>query len=259
MLLSESPLGDAVPILNVVWTVDDVERLQEAFLSDPRIAPIPFDPASFVDEDSPPPKAVYMIFDRPAVESVEGVSAQSMPNYLGQLFIFGRQTDREARLELVGVTAAELPQIKTILNELAGQWLQGQEKIEEIGIRLRHGGFIAAEMAAAGAIKTPAVPCHSGRVSARCHFEPLDRHETRLSRRSDASPGRRRRQVSNQTFGRDHGPAIPCRQPPLVLRSERIAHAFGPADPGTHRRPARQNKPIAPDQIGASQRGKTPR
>ncbi|MGA2062790.1 MAG: hypothetical protein ABSG67_20145 [Thermoguttaceae bacterium] len=134
MLLSDSPLGDAVPIMNVVWTVDDVERLQEAFLSDPRIAPLPFDPASFTDEDSPPPKAVYMVFDRPAVESAEGASAQSMPNYLGQLFLFGRQTDREARLEIPNVTAPDLSQIKTVLNELAGQWLQGREKTEEIGI-----------------------------------------------------------------------------------------------------------------------------
>jgi hypothetical protein len=119
--------------LNVVWTVDDVERLQEAFLSDPRIAPLPFDPANFVHEDSPPPKAVYMIFDRPAVESADGASAQSMPNYLGQLFLFGRQTDRDARLEIVNITAAELSQTKIILNELAGQWLQGQEKTQEIG------------------------------------------------------------------------------------------------------------------------------
>ncbi|MGD0655050.1 MAG: hypothetical protein ABSA16_11950 [Thermoguttaceae bacterium] len=132
MLLSENPLGDAVPVLNVVWTIDDVERLQEAFLSDPRIAPLPFDPSTFVDEDSPPPKAAYMIFDRPAVESADGVSAQSMPVYLGQLFIFGRQTDREARLQLVGATAAELPQIKTVLHESAGQWLQNQEKIKEL-------------------------------------------------------------------------------------------------------------------------------
>jgi hypothetical protein len=133
MLLSDSPLGDAMPISNVVWTVEDVERLQEAFLSDPRIAPLPFDPASFVDEDSPPPKAAFMIFDRPAVESVEGLSAQSMPIYLGQLLVFGRQTDREARLQLVGATAAELPLIKTAINELAGQWLQGPEQTEEIG------------------------------------------------------------------------------------------------------------------------------
>ena len=73
-----------------------------------------------------------MIFDRPAVDSLEGLSAQSMPNLLGQLFLFGRQTDREARLEIIGVTAAEIPQLKSMLNEIAGQWLEGDEKTIEL-------------------------------------------------------------------------------------------------------------------------------
>jgi hypothetical protein len=133
MLLSKSPLGDTVPLLNVLWTVDEVERLQELFLSDHRFAPIPFDPSSFVDEDTPPPKAVYMVFDRLPVESVEEASPQSMPNYLGQLFLFGRQTDREARLEMLNVTTVELSQIKAVLNEIAGQLLPRQETTEEIG------------------------------------------------------------------------------------------------------------------------------
>jgi hypothetical protein len=132
MLLSDSPLGDAVPVLNVSWTVKDVEPLQEALLSDSRIQSVPFDPAALAAEDSPPPKAVCLIFDRPAVESVEDLSAQSMPVNIGQLFLFGRQTDREPRLELIGVTAAEFPQINTIINEVAGQWLDGEGKSEEL-------------------------------------------------------------------------------------------------------------------------------
>ena len=73
-----------------------------------------------------------MIFDRPVVESIEGLTAQSMPILIGQLFLFGRQTDRDARLELLGVTAAEIPQIKIILNEIAGQWLQNEEESETL-------------------------------------------------------------------------------------------------------------------------------
>jgi hypothetical protein len=133
MLVSESPLGDAMPVLTVTWTVKDVEPLQEALLSDPRIKSIPFDPASLSGENSPPPKAVFLLFDRPEAESTEGISAQFLPRFLGQFFLFGRQTDRDARLELVGVTAGELPHIKTMLIELAGKWLEGAEKTEQLG------------------------------------------------------------------------------------------------------------------------------
>ncbi len=131
MLLCEDALGDAVPVLHAVWTVDDVERLQEAFLSDPH-PPLPIDPSNYAREDAPPPKAAYMIFDRPVLESAETLTAQSMPVYIGQLFLFGRQTDREARLELLGATPGELSQIKAVLNESGGQCLQGEEKIEEL-------------------------------------------------------------------------------------------------------------------------------
>lgn len=132
LLADDTPLGDAVAILNAVWTVGDVERVQEALLSDSRLKPMPFDPTVLSGEDSPPPKAAYMIFDRPAVESLEGLTFQSMPIFIGHIFVFGRQTDCDARLEIAGITASELPQVKTILNELAGQWLQGEEKIEEL-------------------------------------------------------------------------------------------------------------------------------
>jgi hypothetical protein len=132
MLLSEKPLDDATAVLNVTWTVKDPERLQEALLSEQRIRPINFNPADLASEDSPPPKAVYMLLDRPEPASADVLSAQSMPRLLGQLFFFGRQTDREARLELVGVIDAELGQIKSMLINLAGQWLEGAEKTEEI-------------------------------------------------------------------------------------------------------------------------------
>ena len=65
LFLSDDPLGDSVPTLNVAWTVKEVEPLQEALLSDPRLQAVPFDAASFSAEDSPPPKAVFTLSDRP--------------------------------------------------------------------------------------------------------------------------------------------------------------------------------------------------
>lgn len=132
MLLSEIPLDDGVAVIRVDWTVKDVEPLQETLLSAQQIKTIPFDPSTYVGEDSPPPKMVCMLFDRPIIESLEEQSYRFMPNYLGQLFLFGRQTDREAHLELVGITAPEFQQNKTMLNELVGQWLDGDEKIVEV-------------------------------------------------------------------------------------------------------------------------------
>lgn len=131
MLLSESPLGDVVPVMSVGWTIKDVDAVQEAILSDARIKPIPFDPASMISDDSAPPKTVGIIFDRQAVESLDGLTAQAMPVMLGQVFLYGRQTDREARLEVLGITANEVPLIKTMFAAIAGQWLF-EEKTQEL-------------------------------------------------------------------------------------------------------------------------------
>ena len=41
MFLAEDPLGDRLEIFNLVWTIQDVERVQEAFLSAPRLRRFP--------------------------------------------------------------------------------------------------------------------------------------------------------------------------------------------------------------------------
>jgi hypothetical protein len=134
MHLSDDHLGDGAHISEVIWTVSDAERLHEAFLSDSRVMSLPPDMAiRYSDEDSPPPKAAYMIFDRPAVETTEGLTPASMPVYIAQLVLFGKQTDREARLELVSAVDSELAKIKAVLSECFGQWLTGEVKTEDLG------------------------------------------------------------------------------------------------------------------------------
>ncbi len=65
MFLAADPLGDPLAMFKLVWTVRDVERAQEAFLSAPRVRMVPFDPAQFGDAENPPPRTAYMLLDRP--------------------------------------------------------------------------------------------------------------------------------------------------------------------------------------------------
>ena len=50
------------------------------------------------DDDSPPPKAVFVVLDQPVPESAAGITLAQMPRTIGQLMLYGRQTDRDARL-----------------------------------------------------------------------------------------------------------------------------------------------------------------
>jgi len=133
LFLSSDPLGDQLDLFHVTWTVKDVDRLQEALLSAPRLRSLPFDLAQFVGGETPPPKAAFIVFNRPASETSEGLNLDNMPRMLSHAMLFGRQTDREARLEMMNVAADDLPAVKALLGELAVDAVEPDTKDEVMG------------------------------------------------------------------------------------------------------------------------------
>jgi tetratricopeptide (TPR) repeat protein len=93
---------DLLDIVKLTYQVTDSERLMERLLSDKRAAALPFDPAELVEEGEPPPKGAFHLLDRPMPDSLEGIKSNNeLPLILAEMYIFGRQTDREARVEIV--------------------------------------------------------------------------------------------------------------------------------------------------------------
>jgi hypothetical protein len=131
MFLSEYPLGDPIGILKLVWTVNDADKTQEALLSSSRFRGIPFDPAQFNDGETPPPKGAYMLLDRPMPENADGLNLENVPKLLGQALLFGRQTDREARLEVMAVAADDLQAVKDMILAATGDSIH-PEPSEEV-------------------------------------------------------------------------------------------------------------------------------
>ena len=130
MLLGDDPLGDRVELVKLTWTVRDAERFQEALQGESRAVQLPFNPASLAGEDTPPPRAIFLLLDRPLPASAEGLTMDAMPAVLGQAFLFGRQTDREARLETIGVAADDVATICTMVEGLAGETIEPQPQRE---------------------------------------------------------------------------------------------------------------------------------
>jgi tetratricopeptide (TPR) repeat protein len=93
---------DLVDVVKVTYQLTDSERLMESLLSDKRAAELPFNPAEVVEEGEPPPKAAFHLLDRPMPDSLEGIqSNDELPLVIGEVYVFGRQTDREARIEVL--------------------------------------------------------------------------------------------------------------------------------------------------------------
>ena len=133
MFLSGDLLGDRMEVFKLLWTVKDAERAQEALLSSPRWWSVPFDPSRFSDGENPPPKGAYTLLDRPMPESAEGLTVQTTPRVLGHALLFGRQTDREARLEVMNVAADELANVNEMVREAAGDAVEPEPKQEAAG------------------------------------------------------------------------------------------------------------------------------
>lgn len=121
LFLSEDPLGDRADVLNLTYPVIDVERFQSAVASTPQFRPMRIDPASLAEEGNPPPLAAYLVLNRDLPTGDGPIELAKVPRLLCQALYFGKQTDREARLELHPVAAGEERAVEAVLN----QWFPG--------------------------------------------------------------------------------------------------------------------------------------
>ncbi|MHB8897766.1 MAG: hypothetical protein ACYC6Y_03360 [Thermoguttaceae bacterium] len=119
LFLSEDPLGDQLHVFDVTYMIEDGAKLQATFASSNRIAQTPVDPRMIQrDDDSPPPKAMYLFFDKPAPEADADLGPDTVPRVVCHSLFFGKELDREARLECFGLVEQDRPMIDELLREV---------------------------------------------------------------------------------------------------------------------------------------------
>ncbi|MBL9123664.1 MAG: hypothetical protein JNG90_08530 [Planctomycetaceae bacterium] len=94
LLLNE----DVVDQLFVEFPVNDADQVAAALTASLQTVEMPVDPR-MAEEGQPPPRAAYAIFDHPRVETAD-VQAEAIPLVIGRVALFGKETDRSARLEV---------------------------------------------------------------------------------------------------------------------------------------------------------------
>ncbi|MFT5522139.1 MAG: tetratricopeptide (TPR) repeat protein [Pirellulaceae bacterium] len=87
--------------LKLTYTVDDVEKLNEHLLAHPRVSAVPVDPQQLTTDGSPPPRGVYLLLDKPMPAEDATLTIDNIPEILGEMLVFGKQTDRSACVELL--------------------------------------------------------------------------------------------------------------------------------------------------------------
>jgi hypothetical protein len=133
LLLAHSldPLTDpgAISKVRIEHTVPEPEPLMERLLSDRHFRKLDTELQADPDSNEPPPRAVFEIFDKPN-QLERPTSIAELPELLGVALVYGRQTDREARL-VVSLSDDSSGENQRRLNELVGDLLQTEPQREE--------------------------------------------------------------------------------------------------------------------------------
>lgn len=122
---------DTLPEISATYAVSDVQALREQLLSSKRVNSIPFDPAQFQEANEPPPLAAFLVLDREVPASGQNLSRDNVPKHVGDIFLYGKETDRPARAEFTAIKTsdydAKLKSFLDILGPLAGDRLSEEE------------------------------------------------------------------------------------------------------------------------------------
>ncbi|MCU0960146.1 MAG: hypothetical protein MUF48_08565 [Pirellulaceae bacterium] len=119
---------ETVDLVQVTLPVADASALQERMLSSPRLVSMPVEQYPQRDEDSPPPKAVFAMLDRPALDKDAEPTCDNIPRVLTLVALFGKETDRPARLLYTAPQSDTYQAIPAALAEIAGEHLVSAEE-----------------------------------------------------------------------------------------------------------------------------------
>lgn len=91
---------DLINAVQASYEITDEDRLLEALLSRRDLVNVPFDPRLFGDADHPGPSHLFHLLDRPVPADDVPITLETAPRRLARVLLYGRQTDRPARVEI---------------------------------------------------------------------------------------------------------------------------------------------------------------
>jgi hypothetical protein len=131
--LSDASEIDTLPEITLTYGITDASALQEQLLSNRRLQTVQFDAAAFREAEEVPPLSVFLLLDREVPDNSDGLTLENVPTVVGELLLFGKQTDRAARIEMALVKDNAYDDRKRTLEEVLGKLNAGLEQEEETG------------------------------------------------------------------------------------------------------------------------------
>lgn len=115
-LLDDSAEPELIDVVKIAQSIRDPAGVQSALAASDRAIATELDD---FDEESPPPRAIFELLDKPMPSNADGLTTESVPCIMATVLIFGKETDREARLEIYA-ERTKLDAAQSLLREICG-------------------------------------------------------------------------------------------------------------------------------------------
>lgn len=112
--------------------INDYDKLEQALLANRRSEKLTVDMKQYADEGQPPPRAIFAIYNKDRPEASPALKCTDIPTIIAHAYLFGKETDRAARVEL-DVYRTNLDQTIKVLREIAGDSIGNVENEEITG------------------------------------------------------------------------------------------------------------------------------
>jgi hypothetical protein len=124
----EDPQLDTVKL---TYELSDVERLTEQLARDARVEDYAIDPHDLDEAETAKPRSTHILLDRPVPLTGVDIQRGDIPHVMAFLSVFGKRTDREARLEVTTDRGDDFDRVIGLLAEVTEDGL-GQVAHEEV-------------------------------------------------------------------------------------------------------------------------------
>ncbi|WP_442507391.1 tetratricopeptide repeat protein [Novipirellula sp. SH528] len=111
--------------------IESAEPVEMAMIADSRFAPLPAEMLAQMreSEDDVPPRAGFQVLDRDRPEVEEGLPPiDQIPEAIAMAFVYGKQTDRSARVEVHDVTTSVLDDVRAQIQKAIGDSVELNQK-----------------------------------------------------------------------------------------------------------------------------------
>ena len=129
-MLGEEDVCDNFDIVSVTFELSDMTRASEAAIASPRFIARDVPPT---DDEAmgPPPRFLFVLLDRDELKTAESMTVDTVPNAVAEILMYGKQTDREARIDVLLAKDSDFDSTIATIKETFAEEISG-EPVEEL-------------------------------------------------------------------------------------------------------------------------------